>query len=464
MKQFFLYIYTIVLCTTISVAQTPTQVQQLFDKRDYLVAKQQLQQLLQRAAGNARYNYMYGVACVETGSYAEAIPYLRKANPKRLPEVYPYLAKALQSAYYFDEAVTTWEEYIAWLQRKKQDTQTADTALEKAKQGQRMMRSVQQVMVIDSAVVEKSRLFHALRYGEEIGTMDWTTSALQSTYYEDAWQQKRIIAQPTTTKNIGLFTTTLQFDTWEEPSPISSLNKEGTDTNYPFLLTDGITLYFASNSAEGIGGYDLYVTRYDTESGTYLRPENLGFPFNSPYNDYLYIVDEYAGIGWLVSDRHQPTDKVCIYTLALPKNRETYDYDSKPIEEMAMLAQLSSIVQTQTDKELLKRTQALLPATSRKESVEESYTFVINDKIVRRHPREFLSVEARNVALACRMKERSYETIHEELERLREKYHRGERNLARRILKLEADTRKLQTEIAEQKQKAVRLELEKINL
>lgn len=36
---------------------------------------------------------------------------------------------------------------------------------------------------------------------------------------------------------------------------------------YPFLMQDGQTLYFAYTGPGTLGGYDLYVTRYDRTSG-----------------------------------------------------------------------------------------------------------------------------------------------------------------------------------------------------
>ena len=49
-------------------------------------------------------------------------------------------------------------------------------------------------------------------------------------------------------------------------------------------MADGVTIYYASDG-EGLGGYDIFVTRYNTNTDTYLVPENVGMPFNSPYND-----------------------------------------------------------------------------------------------------------------------------------------------------------------------------------
>jgi len=50
----------------------------------------------------------------------------------------------------------------------------------------------------------------------------------------------------------------------------------------PFVMSDGLTLYFASTDHQSFGGYDLYVTRYNLATDSYLVPNQLNMPFNSP--------------------------------------------------------------------------------------------------------------------------------------------------------------------------------------
>ena len=46
------------------------------------------------------------------------------------------------------------------------------------------------------------------------------------------------------------------------------------DDNYPFVLSDGATIYYSSKGNGSIGGYDLFVTRYNINSDTYPAPES----------------------------------------------------------------------------------------------------------------------------------------------------------------------------------------------
>ena len=71
------------------------------------------------------------------------------------------------------------------------------------------------------------------------------------------------------------------------PEKATGLEEVGTDLNYPSMNSDGITLYFAAKGEASLGGYDIFITRYDAEDGSYLKPDNMGLPFNSPFNEYM---------------------------------------------------------------------------------------------------------------------------------------------------------------------------------
>lgn len=87
------------------------------------------------------------------------------------------------------------------------------------------------------------------------------------------------------------------------------------DENFPYLMPDGVTLIFGRLSSQGIGGYDLYMSRYNWHRNTYLEPSILGMPFNSPSNDYLLIYDDKQEICLLVSDRDCSEGQVAVFKI-----------------------------------------------------------------------------------------------------------------------------------------------------
>ncbi|MEZ4756764.1 MAG: DUF1573 domain-containing protein [Flavobacteriales bacterium] len=60
-------------------------------------------------------------------------------------------------------------------------------------------------------------------------------------------------------------------------------------------------LWFSSDHLPGLGGYDVFVARY--ENDVFSTPINPGTPFNSPQNDLYPYIDPGTGDGWLSSDR-----------------------------------------------------------------------------------------------------------------------------------------------------------------
>jgi outer membrane protein OmpA-like peptidoglycan-associated protein len=62
------------------------------------------------------------------------------------------------------------------------------------------------------------------------------------------------------------------------------LNDDG-----PFIDYDGVTLYFSSQGHNGMGGYDIYKSKYDPQADDWSEPENLGYPINTPDNDIYFI-------------------------------------------------------------------------------------------------------------------------------------------------------------------------------
>ena len=83
----------------------------------------------------------------------------------------------------------------------------------------------------------------------------------------------------------------------------------------PVLSADGKTLYFASDGLFGMGGYDLYRSRWDEATSTWGDPENLGFPFSSPADDFLLMETPDRKYTIFASNRECSRDSVYIFVL-----------------------------------------------------------------------------------------------------------------------------------------------------
>lgn len=55
--------------------------------------------------------------------------------------------------------------------------------------------------------------------------------------------------------------------------------------DFPYLSTDGQTLYFSSEGHNTMGGFDLFKSVWDSENNTWTQAENLGYPVNTTDDD-----------------------------------------------------------------------------------------------------------------------------------------------------------------------------------
>ena len=81
-----------------------------------------------------------------------------------------------------------------------------------------------------------------------------------------------------------------------------------------FPMVSGGKLYFASKGLFGVGGYDIYVCERMPD-GRWGEPRNMGFPYSSPYDDFLFINSPDGRYSIFASNRNCSADSVSIYVL-----------------------------------------------------------------------------------------------------------------------------------------------------
>lgn len=68
-----------------------------------------------------------------------------------------------------------------------------------------------------------------------------------------------------------------------------------------FPAADGKTLYFCSNGHNSMGGYDIFMTRF--ENGVWSTPVNMGFPINTIGNERMFLIGKDGKTAYVDSDR-----------------------------------------------------------------------------------------------------------------------------------------------------------------
>ncbi len=255
---------------------------------------------------------------------------------------------------------------------------------------QRMTDNTERIMFIDSMVVDKADFLKAYKLNPEVGHIDSYEHYFKSAKHPNAYVfvnalgNKCYLAQTNNEGIMNLYYSETINKKWTRPTRLHGLNNERQfkTSNYPFMMGDGQTLYFAAQGDESIGGYDIFMTNYDEENQQFLRPVNIGMPFNSEANDYLFVIDEYNNLGWFATDRRQPEGKVCIYTFVPNKGRKTYLPDDYTPEQVCRFAAISSIRDTWDDQHQLQQALVRLHEASHRVSnnaQQPSFTFIIND-------------------------------------------------------------------------------------
>jgi hypothetical protein len=265
-----------------------------------------------------------------------------------------------------------------------------------------MREATQQIVFIDSVVVAKDDFLSSIRLNPESGRLTTYDQFFRSQEHPDGYVflnemgNKCYFSDEDDNGRMKLYTSDKLGMEWSEPSLVKGISEGITDANYPFMMTDGTTFYFAAKGQESIGGYDIFFTRYDSEDGQFLKPENIGMPFNSEANDYMYAIDEISNIGYFVTDRCQPTGKVCVYIFIPPTSRRTYPLDSYSDEQLRAFAEIRQISKTwgngKERKQALERLKNINSNTT--QQTTSDLEIIINDQVTYTSVSQFRSPES----------------------------------------------------------------------
>lgn len=113
----------------------------------------------------------------------------------------------------------------------------------------------------------------------------------------------------------NIYTSSLRDTLWTLPSLLNEQMTSASDEIYPMLSSDGKSLFFSSAGLYGVGGYDIYVSRWNEDSNDWDAPVNMGFPYSSPADDFLYLDTEDGRYSIFASNRECSEDSVYVYVL-----------------------------------------------------------------------------------------------------------------------------------------------------
>lgn len=438
------------------------------------------------APKNKVLNVKAGDALKDAGRYREAIPfYLKGDNSGNLgvAESYFYL-------YDFDKADEYLDKYLE-KRTKAEETRDKDFSYGDATQlidwtenlrnrielGRSMLDRVEKIEIIDSINVPFDDFYKFLSIAKSVGRLG-TETEIEDIVSSDNLKQIGVTGlwSPAYISEAGddviwygstdegdskMFESTRLTDgSWDKPIELFDYasifgNTNGSWVSYPFLLSDGITLYFAADGENSLGDLDIFISRRDNDG--FLQPSNIGMPYNSPYNDFMYVVDDVTGVGWWASDRNQIKDSVTIYSFIPNEVRVNYPVDTPKLTDYAMLKSVAETRNPDTDYTRIREKITALSNGS-ENSKDKTFSFALpGGRVV-----TSLSQLTSSMSVAA-MKEylsekESYDKLKENLNNLRKAYARRDKTVSANILATEKTLEAKRKELKRLKNRVVKFE------
>ena len=273
------------------LAQNPNKADELFKQGDWSAACALYKRLHQKEPQNHIYMYRYARCLGELGQAEQAISLFEQVNNIPLRDF--FVAREYYKEYRFIDAINALDTYLSSIRPENERYETAVQLKTKAEAGARALVKTEDVQIYAAVVAPLASWRDSLRLSKEAGSISADGS------YTNQLGDRRLFAD-----SAGhIFSQTRLMDDWAEPE---LLPFEGRN---PFLAADGVTVYYSAVNANGMGRYDLYMTRLNTATQTYLQPLMLNPPFSSTGDDLFYAVDETSGRGVFVS---QMTDSTVV--------------------------------------------------------------------------------------------------------------------------------------------------------
>lgn len=442
--------------------------------------------LAREAPKNRVLNRNAGDALKDAGRFREAISYYLKAdNSGNLgaAESYFYL-------YEYDKA----DEYLDKYLEKRSKTEEAkdknfsygdgsettdwtDDLRKRIDLGRSMLDRVEKIEIIDSINVPAESFYKFFRLAKSAGRFD-DEIAIEKAVKSETLKQSGIVSlwSPVFMTEAGddmiwygsaengnskMFESSRLTDgSWDKPTELFDYagifgDNNGSWVSYPFLMSDGVTLYFAADGDNSLGELDIFISRRDNDG--FLQPSNIGMPYNSPYNDYLYAIDEENKLGWWATDRTQLKDSVTIYTFIPQELRVNYPTDTPNLTDYAMVKSIAMTQDGDTDYDAL-RTRIASITGDEHDNGSPNFVFGLPGGRIITSMNQLSNNRAAMAMKEYLNAKDSYEKMKEDLAKLRQAYARQDKSAANRILSLEKELDAKKAELLRLKNRVVKLE------
>lgn len=344
-------------------------------------------------------------------------------------------------------------------------TEEGTEMLDCVSRARNFMERVERIEILDSVTVPLEGFFKAYKLPQSACTLsDGSELPVPNDNVEYVFTNEggdyQIWSEPDSVGRMTLMESSRLTDgTWSTPQALPELNIDNRDAIYPFMMADGFTLYYTLDDPEGIGAYDIMVVTRDQTDGSFMQPQNLGMPYNSPADDYLLAIDEQNGVGWFATSRTETEDNdmVTIYLYKVNDLRRNYDPDDENLADLALLRDWRQTQDPEADySELIATVQAIDPSV-RKRPAE--FHLPMDGGVIYEHFDDFNSNGAATLMKKYLSQKNKLEKLEDQLENMRRSYHDSPtESVARQIRQLETQVEKDRKDVKRQLSEVYRSE------
>lgn len=327
----------------------------LFTQKDYVNALPVYRELLNSYPKEPEYLYSTAVCLINlNGDMDEAIRLLKPVSVTDYSSlaIY-YLGRALHLNYSFEDAIKAYSKYLLISKGSKFRPENVERLIEMARNGIEYTRTGNRVRVQKTEIIQADQLQYATAISGSgklmkkpvefcskadirMGFRPWMflpsyTEVNEYVYTAGYEATRKNGKQLYRIRNIN-------HESWGIPEILGEVINTPYDEEFPFFDRKTSTLYFSSNGHSSMGGYDIFSSVYDWNTKKWSQPRNLGFPINSPYDDYIYVTDGFGSTVSFVSTRATDPGHVTVYRLRLEKDSAGIQfYSSDEIKKASLL-------------------------------------------------------------------------------------------------------------------------------
>ena len=281
------------------------QADKAFTAENYETALNPYSQLLSLHPTDVNLNYRFGVCLLLAGKEkANAASFLENASKSQtVPvDVWYFLGRAYMVIANFNGAIYALEKYSAL--KPKQKKNDVEALIANCKNANDLRKTPKQMSILDEREENINGFYTFFDFTNAGGRL--VPAADQFLTSADQEKQKDPVMFITNDKQTIYISSygkrtdqgkdlyvirKMANGQWSEPQNLGTTVNSPLNEDYPALDRDGRTLYFASKGYNSIGGYDIFKSVLDLNSGQWSVPENLGIPVNTIDDDMFFLTD-----------------------------------------------------------------------------------------------------------------------------------------------------------------------------